>query len=221
MTPESVALVARSTASRIRRPMGFPWTAPTWPGTVARPPVEQELGVHYDTDWARRLPARVTRVMITELVSRPAMAALAAPDLQGLDRIAHLDEPVIFAANHSSHLDTPLLLSQLPERWRHRTVVAGGADYFFDTKLKAAASALVMNVIPLERQRVSRLSAKRAASLLDDGWSLLIFPEGGRSPDGWGQSHRPGAAWLAVRTGRAVVPVHIGGTGRILPRGAT
>ena len=57
-------------------------------------------------------------------------------------------------------------------------------------------------------------------SLIDDGWNLLIFPEGGRSPDGWGQAHRGGAAWLAARSGRPIVPVHIKGTGRLLPRGA-
>ena len=57
--------------------------------------------------------------------------------MTGLDRIAHLDEPVIFAANHASHLDAPLLLSVIPDRWRHRMFVAGAADYFFDTRLKA------------------------------------------------------------------------------------
>jgi 1-acyl-sn-glycerol-3-phosphate acyltransferase len=48
---------------------------------------------------------------------------------------------------------------------------------------------------------------------------MLIFPEGGRSPDGWGQPFRGGAAYLAVRCGVPVVPVHIDGTGRILRKG--
>jgi 1-acyl-sn-glycerol-3-phosphate acyltransferase len=73
--------------------------------------------------------------------------------------------------------------------------------------------------VPIERHRVDRMSANRLAALLEDGWSLVIFPEGGRSPDGWGQPHRAGAAWLAARTGRPVVPIHIEGTRRILPRG--
>ncbi|MGI8492192.1 MAG: lysophospholipid acyltransferase family protein, partial [Acidimicrobiales bacterium] len=182
------------------------------------------LGVDYDTDWARRYPARLARVLITEGLTRPVMHALADPKVEGLDRLAHLTPrdaiapPVIFAANHASHLDTPLLLSVIPEPWRHRTVVAAGADYFFDTKLKAAAFALAINAIPIERVRVSRASANRAESLLRQGWSLLIYPEGGRSPDGWGQSHRAGAAWLAVRTGLPVVPIHLEGTGRIPPR---
>jgi len=132
--------------------------------------------------------------------------------------VAQLDEPVIFAANHASHIDTPLLLSVLPDRWRHRTVVAAGADYFFDRHWKAAFFAFTINAIPIERQKVNRRSADLAASLLDEGWSMLIYPEGGRTPDGWGQTHKPGAAWLAVRTNRTVVPVYVDGTRRILPR---
>ena len=171
------------------RPTGPAATAPGWPG------------------WS-----------MTEGVTRPLAHLLAAPKVDGLDRLDRLDEPVIFAANHASHIDTPLLLSVLPERWRHRTVVAAGADYFFDRRWKAAFFAFTINAIPIERLQVNRRSADLAASLLDDGWSLLIFPEGGRSPDGWGQTHRPGAAWLAVRTQRTVVPVYVEGTRQVLPR---
>jgi 1-acyl-sn-glycerol-3-phosphate acyltransferase len=207
-------------AARLLRPPAspFPYTSPTWPDSVPRPAAERDLGVDYDTDWARRYPARVARLLLTELVTKPAVAVLADPQVEGVDRIAHLDGPVVFAANHASHIDTPLLLSVLPEPWRHRTVVAGAADYFFDTKLKAATFALTINAIPIERLRVSRTSANRAVGLLQDGWSLLIFPEGGRSPDGWGQSHKAGPAWLAVRTGLPIVPIHLEGTRTILPR---
>ena len=203
---------------RALRARSFPWTAPTWPGGVERAPLKRELGVYYDTEWARRYGVRLARVLVTEGVTRPLARLLASPTVSGVDRLAHLDEPLIFAANHASHVDTPLLLSVLPERWRHRTVVAAGADYFFDTRWKAALFAFAINAIPIERQRVNRKSADLAASLLDDGWSLLIYPEGGRTPDGWGQSHRAGAAWLSVRTGRAVVPVFVEGTRQILPR---
>ena len=49
---------------------------------------------------------------------------------------------------------------------------------------------------------------------------MLIFPEGGRSPDGWGQPFRGGAAYLASRCDVPVVPLHIQGTARILRKGA-
>ena len=45
-------------------------------------------------------------------------------------------------------------------------------------------------------------------------------PRAGARPDGWGQEHKGGAAYLSVRCGVPVVPVHLDGTGRILPRGA-
>jgi 1-acyl-sn-glycerol-3-phosphate acyltransferase len=185
---------------------------------VDRPPVERRLGVDYETEWARTYASRLARVVVTEGVTRPLIHLLASPTVAGTDRLAHLDEPLLFTANHASHIDTPLLLSVLPERWRHRTVVAAGADYFFDRRWKAMLFAFSINAIPIERLRVNRKSADLAADLLTDGWSLLIYPEGGRTPDGWGRPHRPGAAWLAVRTGRAVVPVHVEGTRRILPR---
>ncbi|HET7487455.1 MAG TPA: lysophospholipid acyltransferase family protein [Acidimicrobiales bacterium] len=198
----------------------FPLGAPTWPGAVPRPPAERTTGVNFDTEWARSYPARLARVLYVEGVSRPLMQVLASPDVDGLDRLEALPAPAIFAANHSSHVDTPLMLTSLPERFRHRTVVAAGADYFFDKRWKGALWALSINAIPVERVRVSPQSTKLAVSLIEDGWSLVIFPEGGRTPDGWGQSHRAGAAYLALRTKAPVVPVHLFGTRRILKKGA-
>ena len=221
VTPESIRSVAGSVRARVRPPSTFPVAPPTWPGGVPRPPVEKTLGVDYDTEWSRRHPARAGRVLVQELLAGPVIKAVASPQVTGLDRISHLDEPVIFAANHASHVDAPLLLSLIPDRWRRQMFVAGAADYFFDTRLKAAAFAFLLNAVPIERQRVSRDSANRVATLLAEGWSMLIFPEGGRSPDGWGQPHRAGAAWLATRTGRPIVPVHIEGTRRIMPKGSS
>jgi 1-acyl-sn-glycerol-3-phosphate acyltransferase len=150
---------------------------------------------------------------------RPLSAVLASPTIEGLDRIEDIDGPVVFVANHHSHVDTPLLLSSIPERWRHKTVVGAAADYFFSTRVSSVLSALVIGAIPIERTKVGRKSADLARSLIDEGWSLLIFPEGGRSPDGWGQSFRGGAAYIAMRCGVPVVPIHVEGTGRILRKG--
>ena len=95
-----------------------------------RPPGEQRSGADYDTDWARRYPARVARVALVEGVVRPAVAVLARPERHGLDRLDDLEStdrgPVIFAANHHSHVDTPLLLTTIPEPWRHQLFVGGG-----------------------------------------------------------------------------------------------
>jgi len=216
-----MAGIPPSLARRVPR-LPFPFSAPTVPEGVEARPTKPRSGPDYDTDWARRTPARVARVALVEALARPAVAALARPERFGLDRLTALaDEggPVIFAANHHSHLDTPLLVTSIPEPWRHELFVVAAADYFFRTPTTSALSALALGAVPMERSRVGRRSADRAAGLLDDGWSMLIFPEGGRSPDGWGQPFRGGAAYLALRCGVPVVPVHIDGTGRILRKG--
>jgi 1-acyl-sn-glycerol-3-phosphate acyltransferase len=199
---------------------GFPFTKPTWPGALERPPAARRTGEDFDTAWARRYPARLGRAVVLDTVGRPLVKVVAAPVVQGEDRIEHLRGPALFAANHASHVDTPLLLTSLPDRFRHRTAIAAGADYFFDRRWKGAMWAFLINAFPIERQRISRRGADLAGGLLDAGWSVVIFPEGGRSPDGWAQPHKAGAAFLAVRHGVPVVPVHIEGTRRVLRRGA-
>jgi 1-acyl-sn-glycerol-3-phosphate acyltransferase len=139
--------------------------------------------------------------------------------VHGLDRLADLHEPAIFAANHHSHLDTGVILTSLPERWRHKMVVAAASDTFFTTRAKSAFSALTIGAIPIERHRVNRRSSDLVAELLGQGWSLIIFPEGGRSPDGWARDFRGGAAYLAVKCGRPVVPVYLEGTRQVLKKG--
>ncbi len=198
---------------------GFPWSAGAVPRSVERLPSTRRRGSDYETAWARRLPARYARLFLLEGPLRLTVQALAAPTVAGRDRLDALDGPVVFAANHHSHLDAPLLLTAIPEPWRHRVVVAAAADYFFTNRATSAASALVLGAIPVERTKVSRRSAERATTLLKAGWSLLIFPEGGRSPDGWGQGHKGGAAFLALRAGVPVVPVHLEGTNRIFAKG--
>jgi 1-acyl-sn-glycerol-3-phosphate acyltransferase len=210
-----------SLGRRLPRPP-FPFSAPTVPGGVEPPEPRPRAGADYDTAWARRYPARLVRAALVESVARPAIAALAKPRRDGLDRLDQLAEagaPVVFAANHHSHLDTPVLVTSIPEPWRHKLFVGAAADYFFRTRLTSVLSALAFCAIPIERSKVSRRSADRAAALIDAGWSMLIFPEGGRSPDGWGQPFRGGAAYLALRCGVPVVPVHLDGTGRILRKG--
>jgi 1-acyl-sn-glycerol-3-phosphate acyltransferase len=156
--------------------------------------------------------------MMLDDVVLPAIRAVASPRVLGLEHLDPIPGPVIIAANHASHLDTGILLGALPAERRHNTVVAAAADYFFDRRLKAALFAFTLAAIPMERTKVNRQSAETAAALLDAGWSLVIFPEGGRTPDGWGQEFKGGAAYLAKRCGVPVIPAHLKGTRAVLPR---
>jgi 1-acyl-sn-glycerol-3-phosphate acyltransferase len=201
------------------RSAGFPFTAAPTPLGV-EPPPGPALGDRYDAEWARSPWARWSRIATQETLGRAVIAALCRPDVRGRDRLDELEGPVLFVANHHSHLDTALVLSCLPRPWRHHTVVVAAADYFFDSRPKAALASWAWGAIPMERHKVSRRSATRAAEIIEEGCSLLIFPEGGRSPDGWGQPHKGGAAYLAARCGVPVVPIHLDGTDRVLPKGA-
>ncbi len=210
----------KTSAGALYRQLPFPLRAPTVPAGVEPLRQKARLGADYDTEWARSYPARLARVVLVEGLVRPVMDIVAAPTVRGGDRLHDLEGPAIFAANHHSHIDTPLLLATIPEPWQHRMVIGAAADYFFGNKITAPLSALVIGAIPIERTKVSRKSADDAAALIDEGWSFLIFPEGGRSPDGWGQAFRAGAAYLSLRCGVPVVPIHIEGTSGIMRKGA-
>ncbi len=201
--------------------LGFPWRAAPVPTGIEPASPRHPLRADYDTSWARRYPARVVRAAILESVMRPVMAVIASPARRGLDRLDDVDGPVVFVANHHSHADTPLLLTSIPDPWRHRIMVGAAADYFFSNRVSGAVSALAIGAVPIERTKVGRKSVDMARDLIDDGWSMLLYPEGGRSPDGWGQEFRGGAAYLAIRCNVPVVPIHLQGTGRILRKGRT
>lgn len=199
---------------------GFLLRRPARPGGAEPRPIERRIGIDYDTAWARRYPVRLARAMLLDYLTRPIVHLGASPTVYGLEHLEPLEGPLILTANHASHLDTTLLLTCLPARIRHHAVVGAAADYFFDRRWKAALWAFSLGAIPMERVKVNRRSAELAASLIEDGWSLVIFPEGRRSPDGWGQEFKGGAAYLAKRCGVPVVPVHMKGTRAIAPKGS-
>ena len=106
----------------------FPLAAPSWPESAcrARRP-RADLGVDYDTDWSRRYPVRLARAMVLDNVTRPLAQPSPPRCMRGTEGLVGLEAPVIFAANHASHVDTPLLLELASRcRFRHRTVVGGG-----------------------------------------------------------------------------------------------
>ena len=166
------------------------------------------LGLDFPTSWSRAWIARVVRSVVHGAFLAPYMRYLATLEVRGLENLP-VGTPLVFAANHTSNLDTPLLLSALPARVRRRTVVAAAMDSFFMTRLKAARTVLVFNAIPIDRHRVNRRSAQIAQGLLEEGWNLLIYPEGGRSPTGELHEFKGGAAYLAERTGAIIIPTYI------------
>ena len=176
------------------------------------------LGINYNHEWARKPWALRVRSVLLELVMKPLNRGFAPATVKGLNNLAGMDAPVIFVANHSSHADTSTILTRLPSRFARHTVVAAAADYFFDTKRKADFWALTLNAIPVERTKIDRRSAAVAQDLLEKGWNLVIFPEGGRTPDGNLQPFKPGAAFLAIRAKVPVIPIYLDGTREIMAK---
>jgi 1-acyl-sn-glycerol-3-phosphate acyltransferase len=225
---------AEQAVSRAAAPLrgaGFPYRPPTVPRGVEVPAEAPTLGADYDTEWARSPAAKVARRVVVGGPQRLLIDWVTDPEVSGGDRLTDLlrvadrddsaPPAVIFAPNHHSHLDTALMVRAVPPPWRPHLVTAAAADYFFDKRWKATLAALALNAIPVDREVTNRRSADLMAGLIEDGWSLVIYPEGGRSPDGWGQTFKGGAAYLAGRTGAPVVPVYIDGTDSIMGKGAS
>jgi len=179
--------------------------------------VEERESSVFSTAWSRTAPAVALREAAQKGGLEPLFRSQVRPLVEGLDVLTRVRGPVIFVANHASHLDTPLILLSLPDEWRRRTAVAAAADYFFDTWWRAVGSALLFNTFPIERRGGSL--AATPAEVLADGWNLVVFPEGTRSSDGWLGQFRGGAARLAVESQVPVVPVAHRGTFAAMPRG--
>jgi 1-acyl-sn-glycerol-3-phosphate acyltransferase len=196
---------------------GWRWTRRRLPPHSAEPHHSFAEPREFPTDWARSRPGRAAREAVLRGALTPLVRRETAIRVDGLDIFDDLEGPVIIVANHSSHLDTALLLTTLPVKWQRKVTVGAAADYFFDAWWRAIGSALVFATFPIERhgQGLSDTPAK----LIEAGWSIVMFPEGTRSPDGWTRRFRPGAAALARAHGIPVVPVAIAGSYAAMPRG--
>jgi long-chain acyl-CoA synthetase len=131
----------------------------------------------------------------------------------------------IVVANHASHLDFGLVGHALGACGRDLVVLAA-KDYFFNTGLRRFAAHNFTRLIPFDRERAQLESLDQALSELAAGRSVLMFPEGTRSPDGAIHEFKSGAGYLALHAGCDVLPIHLSGTfevlgkGRLLPRRA-
>jgi 1-acyl-sn-glycerol-3-phosphate acyltransferase len=173
-----------------------------------------------DQPWARTPPARVARELVLRGVFGSIVGTYSRRQITGREHLERVASPVLFVANHCSHVDTPVLLLSLPARWRRRTAVAAAADYFYASRVLAGTVSLAFGTVPIERRAPGAGGeAAHIARLLEGGWSLVVFAEGTRSRDGRVGRMRPGAAVLAAEHGIPIIPVHIAGTHEAMPIG--
>jgi 1-acyl-sn-glycerol-3-phosphate acyltransferase len=170
------------------------------------------------TGWARSAPVRAVREVVQVVGVKNVMRRELSVEVYGLDEFRQLDGPALIVANHASHLDTAVLLSTLPTSRRRHTAVAIEGDYFFDSWWRASGSAIAFNTFPIRRSGGAR--GNTPARLLAGGWTVLVFPEGTRSRDGFVGPFQLGPAELAVGCQVPVIPVGILGTYAAMPRGS-
>jgi 1-acyl-sn-glycerol-3-phosphate acyltransferase len=175
----------------------------------------------FDPTWARKPLARAAREVIVKGILGTLIEWHVHPRATGLEVLDGTKPPVIFVANHSSHIDTPCILCAMPKEWRTHTGTVAAADYFYKNRFIASLVTLSFATVPIERAGgLSKLTSDRLSRLFSEGWNLLIYPEGTRSRTGEIGRIRLGAAYMALEHQVPVIPIYVQGTFQAMPVGS-
>jgi long-chain acyl-CoA synthetase len=185
--------------------------------------------------WNRSGPAWLLRRASLATWILPLARPFMSIEARGTAHLRDLRGPVIFAANHQSHLDTPAILKALPARWRYRVAPAMAKEFFrahfnpesvsrrewFLNSLNYYLASEFFNAFPLpQREAGTRQTLRYIGEVLADGYSVLIFPEGTRSETREILPFRPGIGMIGAKLDVPVVPVRLQGLDHVLPTGA-
>jgi long-chain acyl-CoA synthetase len=181
--------------------------------------------------WNRSAPARAIRRVSLPTWILPLARIFAWIRVDGRHHLDTLTAPVIFAVNHQSHMDTPVVLAALPARFRYRTSTAMAKEFFkahffpkeygrrawLTNSFNYYLAALFFNAFPLpQREAGARQTLRYIGEVLADGHSVLIYPEGRRSESDDVQPFRSGIGMIAAKLRAPVVPVRIRGLNQVL-----
>jgi 1-acyl-sn-glycerol-3-phosphate acyltransferase len=126
-------------------------------------------------------------------------------------------EKYIVAANHCSNLDPLLVGVNFPKRLRYLA-----KDELFHSFLFSAIIR-ILGAVPVlqDDSNAAAAALKSCLHLLKDGESLILFPEGSRSPDGKLKPLEGGTALISIKSGVPIIPAYVSGTFEAMPSGAT
>ena len=185
----------------------------------------QQSGYRYPR-WAQRWPVTWIRNIVYYLLSLPATLIMAHPRILGRENLDGIDGPVLITCNHVTYVDLGFVLIAVPPRMRHKLAVGmlgerlwgmwrppAGTNIFARWWQQAGYYLVValFDVFPLPQQSGVRESFAFAGESVDRGYSVVVFPEGRRTPDGKPSPFRSGVGMLAQRLDIPVVPMRIEG----------
>ena len=128
------------------------------------------------------------------------------------------EKQFIIVANHNSHLDTMTLMASLPSKILPKVKPVAAADYFGNTKLKEKMSNYFINTLLISRSEGSN-AIRQMKKALDEGYSLIVFPEGTRGNPDEEQELKPGIALLLSLCPQIkYVPAYMVGMGKAMPK---
>ncbi len=146
-------------------------------------------------------------------------SAVMRTKVKGRAFIPH-NRRTLVVANHASHLDMGLVKYALGSYGKDMVTLAA-QDYFFEgNKYKRAYFEQLTHLVPMSRSGSLRGALREAGDLLDRGKTVLIFPEGTRSPDGVLRPFKPAMGHLALHHQVDILPVWLEGTAQALPKGS-
>jgi len=189
--------------------------------------------------WTQRTPTALVRTLFYYTLTWPLTHLMALPKIRGREYLDNLPGPVLFVSNHVTQVDVVFILAAVPPRYRYRLAVAMMGELLqemrhpdplapllrrWESRIKYGLVTALFNVFPLPQKTGFRESFRFAGESVDRGYSILVFPEGGRTKDGEMARFQTGTGILAHNLNVPVVPIRIDGLyamktkGRILAR---
>ena len=158
--------------------------------------------------WGMRWWCRFLRGTLQRAVLFPLVGLLYRMHVTGREHLSDITGPVLFASNHNLGLDNPLIINALPLKWRRRMAIAGAAN-LWSNPVWWIVNPLLGNGFPLATKGVVRPSLENMGKIIDNGWSVLIYPEGELTVGGPIKPFMNGTGFVAVEGRLPVVPLRL------------